>query len=124
MRKKKKKSKKTNPFLEYGVAIENFFNLETALIRIFFVLTLLCIPQMVIFACYDSFKGYQNSNLLDRISFGSMGQTSTVCSKIPNMGSDLTEFNFLFQCHKHYYISEVYGVGLQDYDENDIYGSL
>lgn len=35
---------KENPFLELGVAIENFFNLNVQLIFIFFFLTLLCLP--------------------------------------------------------------------------------
>lgn len=45
---------KNNPFLSYGVAIENFFNLEVWLIKIFFVLTLLALPQMIVFASYNS----------------------------------------------------------------------
>lgn len=40
----KSKVNKDNPFLQYGVAIENFFNLEVQMIYIFFILTLLTIP--------------------------------------------------------------------------------
>ena len=53
-----------------------------------------------------------------------MGQSSTVCSKVPNMAEDLVDFNYLFQCHKHYYIGEVYNVGLLDYDKSNISKSL
>ena len=40
------------------------------------------------------------------------------------MAEDLVDFNYLFQCHKHYYIGEVYNVGLLDYDKNNISKSL
>ena len=62
---KKKKSKQKNPFLEYGTAIENFFNLECALIGMFFVLTLLAIPQMIIFASYNSMKDFETAGFTD-----------------------------------------------------------
>ena len=43
-----------NPYLQYGVAIENFFNLEVALIKIFCILSVLAIPQMIVFASYGA----------------------------------------------------------------------
>ena len=48
------KEQKANPFLEYGTAIENFFNLEYRLICTFFVVTLISLPQMLVFASYHS----------------------------------------------------------------------
>ena len=55
------------------MAIENFFNLELSLIVIFAVLTVLAIPQMVIFAAYDSGKSNVDSTFYDRFSFASLG---------------------------------------------------
>lgn len=43
-RKKRKKTDKDKLFLEYGIAIENFFNLQRSMIKIYFILTLLAIP--------------------------------------------------------------------------------
>ena len=59
--------------MEYGIAIENFFNLELSLIVIFLVLTLVAIPQMIIFAAYDSGKSNEDTTFYDKFSFASLG---------------------------------------------------
>ena len=56
---RKKKSKRNNPFLEYGTAIENFFNLECHLIVMFLFLTLLAIPQMAVFLSYNAIRDFE-----------------------------------------------------------------
>ena len=53
-RKKKIKIDEKNPFLEFGVAIENFFKLEVYLIALFTICAILAIPQMGIFWSYNS----------------------------------------------------------------------
>ena len=70
----KKKEKSKNPFIEYGVAFENFFNLEFSLITIFALLSLVAIFQMAIFFSYDSGKINEDSTILDRLTFASLGQ--------------------------------------------------
>jgi len=102
---------KNNPFLEYGVAIENFFNLEVYLIKIFCVLTLLALPQMVVFASYNSNASFTNSSITDAVSFASLGQANSVCSKAPNIPGQ-NEFKFLFACSKNYEISQIFSMGL------------
>jgi len=109
--KKKKKQIDSNPYLQYGVAIENFFNLEVSLIKIFFFISLLSIPQMIILGTYND-----NVNLtvgfLDIISFASMGQSNTLCSKAPNM-SMTDGVKLLFACDEHYEITDaVFSAGL------------
>ena len=85
---KSRKDKKSKPFLDYGAGIENFFNLEVALIKIFGVLTLIAIPQMAIFASYNSYSSYSNNAWFNVLSFGSLGQANTFCSKVPNIVKD------------------------------------
>ena len=91
----KKVNNKENPFLQYGVAIENFFNLEVQMIYIFFILTLLTLPQMGIFAAYNSNGNYMSSSFLDSLTFSSLGQANTVCSKSPNFdGQNTIDYSF------------------------------
>lgn len=108
---------KNNPFLQYGVAIENFFNLEVWLIKIFFVLTLLSLPQMIVFASYNSNASFQESSFLDSLSFASLGQANAVCSKAPNLPGS-TDFKFLFACSKNYEITEFFSMGLVGYSDS------
>lgn len=109
--KKKKKEIDSNPYLQYGVAIENFFNLEVALIKIFFFISLLSIPQMIILGTYND-NVNQAVGLLDVISFASMGQSNTLCSKAPNMGGT-DGVKLFFACDDNYEITDaVFSAGL------------
>lgn len=71
---------------------------------------------MAIFASYNSFSSYSNNAWFDVLSFGSLGQANTFCSKVPNIKEDLIYFKFIFQCDANYYIDEVYSVGLLEYE--------
>ena len=79
---------------------------------------------MVIFASYNSFSAYSNYTWFDVLSFGSLGQTTTFCSKVPNIAEDLTSFNFFFQCDRHYFVDQVYDVGLLEYESQSLEESL
>ena len=59
--------------MEYGTAIENFFNLECSLILMFLVLTILAVPQIAIFASYNAQENFSNVGVLDRFSFAGLG---------------------------------------------------
>ena len=90
-----------NPYLQYGVAIENFFNLEVALIKIFCILSVLAIPQMIVFASYGANMFYQTSNWMNAINFGNLGQANSVCSKAPNTKQS-KGIQFVFTCSEGY----------------------
>ena len=109
---KKRKNREKNPYLQYGVAIENFFNLEVQLIKIFCVLTLLAIPQMIVLYTFDYNVQMGGTTFLEKTSFSSMGQANTLCSKAPNqMGEKY--FNFIFECDANYEITDaVFSAGL------------
>ena len=68
--------------MEYGIAFENFFNLEFNLIKIFALLSLIATFQMAIFFSFDSGKVNDDSTVLDRLTFASLGQATSVCSKM------------------------------------------
>ena len=76
---------------------------------------------MVIFWSYNSFSSFSNNSWFDALSFGSMGQANTFCSKVPNINlEDLESFNFFFQCDKNYFIQDVFNVGLLDYHTTSV----
>ncbi len=54
---KKRKYDVDKPFLLYGVGIQNYFELQKRLINLFCLLTIIAIPQMLI---YQYFDGYNN----------------------------------------------------------------
>ena len=127
-RKKRKKTDKDKLFLEYGIAIENFFNLQKSMIKIYFILTLLAIPQMAVFASYNANASFQFSSVFDMFSFGSLGQADAVCSKAPNLPY-ASNFTFQFSCSKNYEVSTIFSTGLlgrasdnnkTDYSETDL----
>jgi len=41
-----------NPFLEFGIAFENFFNLQVQLIKLLSIITLLALIQIGVFASF------------------------------------------------------------------------
>ena len=70
----REKKSTENPFLQYGVAIENFFKLECYLIVVFFWLTVLSFAQMGIFASYKSNSFFiEDKGFMAEISFASLG---------------------------------------------------
>ena len=114
---RKKKSKQKNPFLEYGTAIENFFNLECHLIAMFFVLTLLAIPQMAVFLSYNAIRDFEQAGVLDQFSFAAFGQANTVCSKAPVL-PDSTGIKFLFSCNDSYRVKKTISSGVLSVDKD------
>ena len=94
------------------MAIGNFFNLETQLIKIFCVLSLLAIPQMIAFYSFNDNTNDAHVSILDKISFSSMGQANTLCSKAPNLPNQ-DGFKLYYECDNHYVVTtEVFNAGL------------
>ena len=110
---KKKSNKKENPFLQYGTAIENFFNLEYALIKMFAVLSLLALIQMVIFLTYNdtNFGG-----IFQESTFSGLGQATNVCSRGPNI-VDNGNFTFQYTCNINYKVTDVISTGIYLFDK-------
>ena len=79
---KAKKAVERDPFLKFGVGIKNFFRLQVELIRIFALLSIIAIIQMIVFAHMDGldFLGYDKVSFYARTSFGNMGYASSLCS--------------------------------------------
>lgn len=123
---KKENLEEKHPFLKYGVAIENFFELEKWLIWTFLILTLMAIPQMTVFAVYNGlYQGY-HEHFLARLSFGSLGQADVECSQSVVLGST-DQLNFLFSCDKDYQTKNVYNLGIidpLDLDKKNAQGSV
>lgn len=70
---------KKSPFLEYGIAIENYFFMEKWLIWSFSAVCFFAIFQMDVFIFASG--GYREAGLFSHLTFANLGQTSNVCSK-------------------------------------------
>ena len=76
-----------NPFLSYGIGIQNYFNLQGLLIRLLAICCMFTIPQMIIYASMDGtgtkYKDASYINwLMQKISFGNMGYSKNICSSV------------------------------------------
>ncbi len=80
-REEKRLRRQKDGFLEYGITIENFFNLEWWLVKIFFWLTVLSIPQMIIYGLNWSPSTLGAGSVLNSLSFGGLGQAVNICAQ-------------------------------------------
>ena len=71
---------KKDPFLKYGVGVKNYFLLQTHLIKVFSVLSLLAIIQMIIFGTYDGLDYLGDKvSFYAKYSFGNFGFSGSIC---------------------------------------------
>ena len=66
-------------FLNYGTGIQNYFIVQERLIQLFCVLTLLAIPQMLIYRYFNGYNYTTTEPIYASLSFGAMGYTSNNC---------------------------------------------
>ena len=86
------------------------------MIKIFFVMTIMALPQMIVFASYSELEDYWPKTIFKSLTFASLGQATTNCSKSPFIPYDYT-IPLLFTCGKDYTISEVYSAGITVWTE-------
>ncbi len=72
-KRRKKKGPNSRLFLEYGIAVENFFKLQRRLIQIYCILTLMAIPQLITFASYNANVAFDTTNMVEILSLASLG---------------------------------------------------
>ena len=75
---------KNDPFLGYGIGVQNYFNLQEKLLWIFFFLTIGACFQMGIFNSFgglDGLKEYVTTTA--DLSFGNIGFAGNYCAKMP-----------------------------------------
>jgi hypothetical protein len=78
--KRKDKSKRNKDvFLNYGTGIKNYFIVQERIILLFCYLTILAIPQMLIYRYFDGYNYTQDNTVYTKLSFGSMGFSSSNC---------------------------------------------
>ena len=77
--KQEKKKEIRNPFLSYGAGIYNYFVLQERLMCLLFTLSLLTIPQMLIYNFFDGYNYTTGEPGQAGISFGSMGYSGNSC---------------------------------------------
>ena len=87
-------------------------------------MTIVSIPQMAIFASYNSGKDFDTASFANMVSFGSLGQATTACSQVSNgSGLDSGEVKFVFTCGHDYYINGTFSAGLIQFETKDIGGN-
>ena len=104
---------KEEVYLEYGVGIMSYFQLQWGLIRLFFFLTILASIQMILY--------WQTGGLVyikDQVgiyvlsSFGNMGFAKPICAKENIIWENDHEINFSFQCESTTVIKDVVDSGI------------
>ena len=104
------------------MAIENFFHLQVQMICIFFVLTLLTLPQLIIFMTFGSNASFESSTWKDNLTFAGLGQATTLCSKSPNFFNE-KQINLTFSCPKNYQVTKIFSSGLVGFDVKTLPGN-
>lgn len=107
-----------NPFLSYGIGIQNYFNLQVLIIKLLCLICILTIPQMIIYASMDGtgskFKDQSPTSwLMQKISFGNMGYSKAICSSVYVDWSDPSaETTLNFSCQRTTKIERVISAGV------------
>ena len=77
-------SKSTDPVLEYGAGIKNYFRLLKKLLYLFGLLSLISFAQMYIYKSYGGLNSLGEYVVPSaQYSFGNMGFSSSTCAKMP-----------------------------------------
>lgn len=71
-----------NPFLRYGIGVQNYFNMQLTMLKLFAIICLFTIPQMIVYAVEGGIGTRFSTeipllSLTTQISFGNMGYSST-----------------------------------------------
>ena len=74
-----KKDRSDKPFLSYGAGIQNYFVLQERLISLFCWLTILAIPQILIYRSFDGYNYTKEEGTYAGVSFGAMGYSGYSC---------------------------------------------
>jgi len=74
---------KEEVFLFYGAGILNYFELQRQLMKMFCVLSLLAIPQMILFYSFGGLRNVGDVGLYVETSMGNIGFSTSDCSKAP-----------------------------------------
>ena len=68
-----------NPFLRYGTGIQAYFSIQFNMIKLFCLMTIYVIPQMVVYGYFGGFNWTTDANLFEKLSFGNMGFSGNYC---------------------------------------------
>ena len=66
-------------FLRYGIGIVNYFILQERMIKLLVIMSIIAVPQMLVYRFFDGFNYTESESLYARLSFGNMGYSSNYC---------------------------------------------
>ena len=108
-----KQSKKRKTFSEYGPSIVHFFKFQTAMIRLFLLLSILALMQAAIFRYSHGLQYYEEyMNYAPLLTFGNIGFQKNVCLKVLIEKDSATYNPFKIVCENKSEISKVLDSGL------------
>ena len=108
-----RKALEENVFLRYGAGIQSYFSIQANLIKLFCVLSLFTIPQLLIYNYFDGYNWTTQESLFEQLSFGNMGYSGNYCGmKFINWDSQETVVSL--QCQGTARIRRVLDSGLVD----------
>ena len=107
------KKKRPSPFISYGIGIRNFFKLQGSLIKLFILLTLISIVQMIIFSTYNGLDHLGDQVTISaKLSFGNVGFPTSTCAMNTINWSTNTDIKYLLQCQGSTQIDRVISSGI------------
>ena len=65
--------------MQYGTGIVNYFNLYERLIRLFAFLSVLSVPQLLIYRYFNGYDYTKQEGFYTALSFGNMGYSGAHC---------------------------------------------
>ena len=114
---KARKKEEKHPFLRYGTGIQNYFAMQERLIKLFCALTIIAIPQILIYRYFEGFKNDYKDDAGQRfaeLSFGNMGYSGYTCGKNFINWADRTTTTVMLQCQGTTRIRNVIDSGVVD----------
>ena len=106
-----------NPFLEFGVGIENFFFLQQRLIQLFGVISVLALLQVTVFFKLNKEFPWDSGTELHDLTFGGISGATSFCARSPAMTDDYVVMEFV--CNPGEVITNVFDFGVAGTYKND-----
>ena len=79
---------KEKPFLEFGITIENFLGLQSKLMKVFCLLSLLACIQMSIFGAFNANAFSEDGWMFANVSFAAFSGARAKCLRSPVMNDN------------------------------------
>ena len=112
-----------NPFIYYGVGVNNFAKMNSRLVLLFAFLAMMALIQMIVFRSFNGLGDYAALSPVANWSFGGMGYPTYLCRRNLIDWSEQT-IDLNFHCQGRTEITEVLSSGVMSYEDSEDYPGL